>query len=256
MIASLGMYDRAETAAANDRLWGLIRDKLRADGIAAPDALTRGGGAYWQAWESPDLLLSQTCGLPFRSRLHAKVHLVGTPDYGLPDCQPGYYRSVFVARREAPRDSLQAFDGADFAYNEGGSQSGWAAPLARFGALNLSLRPALQTGGHRLSALAVLEGKADFAALDAVTWALISAHDDWAKGLKAIGTTDQTPGLPLITAPDMPAESLFNAFAHAIDALSAADRALLHLKGITRIPASAYLAVPLPQSPEQIAQSI
>lgn len=40
MIASLGMYDRPETMAANDRLWALVRDGLRARGIAAPEALT------------------------------------------------------------------------------------------------------------------------------------------------------------------------------------------------------------------------
>ena len=64
MIASLGMYDRTETAAANDRLWAGIRDGLRARGIAAPEALTRGDGAYWPAWQAPDLVLSQTCGFP------------------------------------------------------------------------------------------------------------------------------------------------------------------------------------------------
>ena len=61
MIASLGMYDFAPALqAANDRLWAGIRDGLRDHGIAAPDALTRGDAAYWQAWQSPDLVLSQT----------------------------------------------------------------------------------------------------------------------------------------------------------------------------------------------------
>lgn len=70
MIAALGMYDRAEVQPSNDRLWALIRVGLRATGLAVPDALTRGEGAYWPAWQSPDLVLSQTCGFPYRARLH------------------------------------------------------------------------------------------------------------------------------------------------------------------------------------------
>ena len=128
MIASLGMYDFGPVMAVNDRLWALIRDRLRADGIDAPDALTRGEGAYWQAWQSPDLLLSQTCGYPFRARLQGKVTYVGTPDFGVDGCAPGYYRSVLVARADDPRSTIADFDGARFAYNEALSQSGWAAP--------------------------------------------------------------------------------------------------------------------------------
>jgi hypothetical protein len=56
MIASLAMYDFGPAMAANDRLWALIRDGLRARGLDAPDVLTRGEGAYWPAWDAPDLI--------------------------------------------------------------------------------------------------------------------------------------------------------------------------------------------------------
>ena len=127
MIASLGMYDRAETAQANDNLWGLIRDRLRAEGHQAPDTLTRGSGAYWPAWEAPDLVFSQTCGFPYRARLHGTVTLIGTPDYGVAECPPGHYCSVFVARTDDDRGPLSAYSGAAFAFNDDLSQSGWAA---------------------------------------------------------------------------------------------------------------------------------
>ena len=45
MIAALGMYDRAETAPANDRLWALVRGSLRARGLQAPQELMRGAAA-------------------------------------------------------------------------------------------------------------------------------------------------------------------------------------------------------------------
>jgi ABC-type phosphate/phosphonate transport system substrate-binding protein len=253
MIASLGMYDFGPAMAANDRLWALIRDGLRARGIDAPDALTRGEAAYWPAWAAPDLLLSQTCGYPFRARLHTLVTYIGTPDYGVEGCAPGHYRSVFIARRDDPRQTLADFDGAAFAYNEDLSQSGWAAPQTHAAKLGLSLPPALKTGGHRLSAQAVAEGRADIAALDAVTHALLMDDEPAMAGLKTVGMTDPTPGLPYIAAQAADAGAIFDAVAAAIQALAPADRAALRLKGITRIPTAAYLAVPNPPAPDQLA---
>jgi ABC-type phosphate/phosphonate transport system substrate-binding protein len=253
VIASLAMYDFGPLMAANDRLWALVRDHLRAQGIAGPDALTRGEAAYWPAWESPGLILSQTCGYPFRARLHDRVTYVGTPDYGVEGCAPGHYRSVFIARAGDPRAGLADFDSARFAYNEGLSQSGWAAPQTHAAKLGLRLRPALQTGAHRSSALAVAEGHADIAALDAVTFAHLQALDPIAARLKVVGQTDPTPGLPLITAEGRDPAPIFAAVSAAIAALDPGDRATLRLRGIVRIPVDSYLAVPNPPSPEQIA---
>lgn len=255
MIASLGMYDFGPAQGANDRLWTLLRDGLRQRGIAAPEALTRGEHAYWDTWQSPDLLLSQTCGYPFRARLHDRVTYVGTPDYGVEGCPPGHYRSVFVVRADDPRQSLQDFDGARFAYNEALSQSGWAAPQTHAAKLGIRLPPALQSGGHRLSALAVAEGRADIAALDAVTHAMLQEVEPKVAGLRALALTDPTPGLPCITGNGQDPEPIFAVLSEAIAALPAADRATLHLKGLIRIPLATYLAVPNPPSPGQIAAS-
>ena len=254
MIASLAMYDFGAAMDANDRLWALIRSGLQARGIKAPAALTRGDAAYWPAWEAPDLVLSQTCGYPFRAVLHDKVAYVGTPDYGVEGCPPGHYRSVFVVRADDPRQTFGDFDGAPFAYNEALSQSGWAAPQTHATRLGIRLPPALMTGGHRRSALAVAEGRADIAALDAVTHALMQDDDaKLAQRLRVLALTDPTPGLPLIAARGADTGATFDAVAEAIAALPPADRATLHLRGITRIPTVAYLAVPNPSAPEQIA---
>ena len=256
MIASLGMYDFGSAQAANDRLWRLVRDGLRGRGVSAPDSLTRGEHAYWDAWQSPELLLSQTCGYPFRARLHGSVTYVGTPDYGVEGCAPGHYRSVFVARGDDARQSLADFDGARFAYNEGLSQSGWAAPQTHAAKLGLRLPPTVQTGAHRLSAEAVAEGRADIAALDAVTFALMQDALPVASRLKVVGMTDPTPGLPYITAQSRDPQPIYDAVSEAIAALDPSDRTTLRLKGFVRIPVADYLAVPNPPAPEQIAAMI
>ncbi|MBL9047398.1 MAG: PhnD/SsuA/transferrin family substrate-binding protein [Tabrizicola sp.] len=256
MIASLAMYDFGPAMAANDRLWARVRDGLRAQGIGAPEALIRGEGAYWQAWMSPDLVLSQTCGYPFRARLYPQVTYVGTPDFGVEGCAPGFYRSVFVARADDPRCRVGEFDGARFAYNEALSQSGWAAPQIHAAKLGIRLPPALQTGAHRLSAEAVAEGRADIAALDAVTFRLLSATAPGMGALKPVGLTDPTPGLPLITASTRDPEPIFAAVTEAIAALAPEDRAVLGLKGLVRIPVESYLAVPNPPSPDRLSGQI
>ena len=244
MIASLPMYDRPETAAANDRFWQAIRAHLG----EGPEALTREGD-LWDHWRSPDLIFSQTCGYPYRARLHGDVTLIGTPDYGLPGCPPGHYNSVFVARADDPRQTVEAFAEARFAYNEALSQSGWAAPQSHAIAKGFTFRNLVHSGGHRFSAQAVAEGRADIAGLDALTWVMLQRYDGFASGLRVVDQTTPTPVLPYITAKHRDAATYFTAVEAAIADLSSEDREVLHLKGIVAIPADDYLAVPSPPAP-------
>lgn len=250
MIASLAMYDWPELHAAHDRLWALIRDGLAGMGIDAPARLTR-DASLWALWESPALILGQTCGMPYRTRLHGHVDLVATPDYALTDAPPGYYYSQFVVHADVPGD-LSDFIDRTLAFNGQDSQSGWAAPQNHVARLGRRFCHTLHTGAHRDSARAVAEGRAAIAAIDAVTWRLIAAHlPAIAERLRVIGHSAPTPGLPLITARGRDATALACAVDQAITALTAGDRAALGLAGIAAIPAAAYLSVPTPAPPSQ-----
>ncbi|EAQ01887.1 hypothetical protein OB2597_00680 [Pseudooceanicola batsensis HTCC2597] len=250
MIASLPMYDRPETAGANDRFWDGVREHLAERGIAAPERLSRGED-LWSCWENPDLFLSQTCGLPYRSRLHGKVRIVGTPDYRLEGCPPGHYASWMIVRADDDRTEPHHWREKRFVFNEARSQSGWAGPLAHALRLGSGFASMRESGSHVASARAVAEGEADIAGIDAQTWRMIEACDPWADRLRRIGTTPPTPGLPFITGPHTPPETvaaLRAAIGAAIAALSAGDRAVLHLHDIVTIDAADYLAVPTPQA--------
>lgn len=253
MIASLPMYDMPDCRAANDRYWVLVRDELRARGIGAPDALTRGMPDFMAHWQRADLVLSQTCGFPFRAVLQGKVTLIGTPDFSLDGCPPGYYHSVFVVRADDARGDVLAFRDAAFAYNDATSQSGWAAPQTHAAGLGFKFTPAVKTGGHAVSAQAVLEGQADIAAIDAMTWALLQRNDAGLAGLRVVGRTEPTPCLPYVAALGVNHRAAFDAVSGAIAALDQGDRDLLGIKRLLFIPAPAYLAVPTPAPPDRFA---
>ncbi len=254
MIAYLGMYDRPETAEANDRLWKAIRTALEGAFKDLPQALDRTKDA-WDAWTAKDLVLGQTCGCPLRTRLYGEVQLVGTPDYGHEGCPPGYYHSVFVARKGSG-SGLQGFDGKAFAYNDSLSQSGWAGPLIHMQDAGLLPGSLIETGSHQASAEAVADGRADFASIDVLSWNMIQKYDAFAADLEVVDRTGNTPGLPFITALGNDPAPLFKALEQAILSLDAQTAKTLHLKGLVAIPMADYLAVPTPPGPVLTGQKI
>lgn len=249
MRAALSMYDRAENAALHDALWCAIRDRMAVHGLDAPVALERRADPA-ALWLAPDLVLGQTCGLPYRTRLHGSVALIATFDYGLEDCAPGHYRSVFVVRRDAGGSDPADFADARFAYNQPDSHSGWAAPQNWARARGFAFRPVLATGSHRATARAVAEGRADIGALDAVTWRDIERWEPALAGrLRVTGHSDTAPGLPLIAARGLDAGLIRQSVAEALTAVDGAVTGVLGIRGLAIIAAADYMAVPTPPAP-------
>ena len=245
MIANLMMYQRPQLVEAHDRFWQLIRRNLAISGMQSPATLSQDAEEFF-VWNHPELVLSQTCGMPYRTWLHDKVTLVGTPDYGVPGCQPGYYCSMILVRKDDPRNAIEAFRDATFAYNQTFSQSGFAAPYWHTKSKGFWFENRLQTEQHLESARAVAQGHADIASLDAVSWRLISAYEPFANQLRVLEATIPTPGLPLITSRGHSKDVIFDAVSQAISALTPDDKAGLGIKAIIPIPKAAYLAIANP----------
>ena len=250
MIASLMMYMRPELAGAHDRYWALIRQNLSEAGIDSPAALSQQAEEF-HVWKHPELVLSQTCGMPYRTWLHDRVALVGTPDFSLRDCPPGYYRSAIIVRAADPRQKTEAFRDAVFAYNQTFSQSGYAAPYWHLEPEGFWFENRLHTGQHLLSARAVADNRADIAALDAVSWRLMQQYEPFTSALRVLQWTEPTPGLPLITSKSADPQKIFDAVEGAIKRLHSSDRQILGLAGIVHIPKADYLAVRNPPDSRQ-----
>ncbi|MEM6488442.1 MAG: PhnD/SsuA/transferrin family substrate-binding protein [Pseudomonadota bacterium] len=245
MTAALPMYDLPARARATDALYAAVRRAAAERGIALPAERQQGAAAMALA-RARDTVLTQTCGFPFAWR-GDPVRPVTTPAYAAPGCDGPLYRSAIVARTDGPARLAEAA-GARVAVNEALSQSGHQALRLAVAVAGLSrpggfLGPAVATGSHAASLDAVREGRADLAAIDAVTLALIHDTAPWrVAGLVAIGWSAARPGLPLVTALGaVEAGALSDAFdACLADPALAETRAVLRLVGAERLPASAY----------------
>ena len=159
------MYDRPELRDAHDRFWAAIRANLGfgPENLSSPTDMA-------SFWQSDDLLFRQTCGMPYRTFLHDRVQLVGTPDYGLEGCSPGYYRSAVIVHSESKIHDFYELDGKNIAFNDGLSQSGWGSVIVEMQTKGLQPKRGIRTHTHASSIHAVRKREADFAAIDAHTW--------------------------------------------------------------------------------------
>ncbi|MFM0101125.1 PhnD/SsuA/transferrin family substrate-binding protein [Paraburkholderia nemoris] len=203
-IAALPMYNVTPALALEWREWlgdvlCMINPACR---IAEPDEDLH----VW--WRRPNLLISQTCGYPLTHGLHEQVQLIATPRFVAPGCEGAHYSSVLVTRKDAQFDTLAACRGARAAYNQDDSNSGMnvfrhaVAPLARAGAFFSAV---VRTGSHLGSLQAVIEDRADVAAIDCVTFAFVCDElPELARQVRQIGVTAASPGLPLIASRAVP----------------------------------------------------
>lgn len=216
-LAALPMYDWPECRDETDALWQGIRDGLRARGVAAPDALTRGGDVQ-AIWRDPDLLLAQTCWGPLEAGLANDVQVLAQPDYSAFEGGVGpLYSSAIVMRRDAaggamsmrsPEDGmarlpLDRMGGMRFAFNDLVSRSGYLGLIQdlREAGEGIDLfSQCLETGGHRQSLRAVRDGRADLCAVDCRSWALAQRFEPGMDLLLVAGWTARRPGLPYITS--------------------------------------------------------
>ncbi|WP_321793384.1 phosphate/phosphite/phosphonate ABC transporter substrate-binding protein [Caballeronia sp. J97] len=251
-LAALPMYNVAPALAADWReLLAHVRERL-ADWLSARGdtlEIVDPGSDLTAFWLRDDVLLSQTCGYPLVHALANRVRLIGAPDFDVPGCDNGAYRSVIVVGAHVAAQSIEDCRGLRAAYNDDNSNSGMnflrhtVAPLAQDGRFFAS---ATKTGAHLASLAALADSRADIAAIDCVTFAFAQAHlPELAATVRPIGTTASASALPFIASMLAPRDSIdiiFDALAGALDR----DRALatrLRLKGIVRRTQADYASI-------------
>ena len=211
LFAALPMYDLPEVRWANDALWRRMAERLRAVGVPAPPALTRGGDIAAE-WRNPNLLFGQTCGYPYVKALRGTVALVATPEYAFPGCEGANHCSFLIRRSADARADTAAFRGSVAAINDPGSNSGanlFRAAIAPIANGAPFFARVVTAGSHAKSLRAVAEGRADLAAIDCVSFALIGQADPGLiDAIAIVGRTVSSPCLPFIASAAHPPETL------------------------------------------------
>ena len=99
----------------------------------------------------------------------------------------------------------------------------------------------MQTGGHAASAEALIDSKADIAAIDALTWKFLLRDSDRISQLTILTITPETPTLPYITGLAQDMGSLRKSLNQAILSLDQKDRKALQIFGLVDIKVDKYL---------------
>ena len=238
LVALLPMYDSPWIAAANDALWASISSRLAEAGVQAPPRLTRDGDPA-ELWRHPGLILGQTCGYPYVTGLKGTVTLIGAPEYSFPGCEGASHRSFIIRRVDDPRRALGEFRGAIAALNAHDSNTGmnlFRASIAPIAGGKTFFSSMVVTGSHEASAAAVVDGHADLASIDCVSFALIKrGRSELVERIATVAESPLSPSLPFIASVRLPAptielvrKALFGALA---DPDLAETRAALGLKG-------------------------
>jgi len=210
MTASLPWYPFRQLEDAYALFWSYLRTALRDRDIDAPDTLAKTED-FRAHWATSDLLLSQCCGYHIATKAQ-KLEAVGVPHFLLKDIKPGQYKSVIVARKSDPAKHISEFRGRRAAFNEDQSYSGHTALL---GEIPEKLRvrdffsTTVPTGSHICSMEAVAKNQADVAAIDQVSFGLISeGYPDLAAQLHDIGKTKAAQAPPYVTSSARPEEEI------------------------------------------------
>lgn len=203
------MYDLPELRQATDAWWTGLARHLAAAGLRElPEALVRpavepAAEKLSAALCQPGLLVGQTCGYPLTHGLAGQVSYLGTPRYDAPGCRGSDYRSYVMLRAEEPARDVAALRNRRAAINAWDSHSGMnalralVAPHARGGRFFAQV---LTSGSHRQSLVLLRDGRADVAAVDCVTLALLRrVAPAELEGLEARFESAPAPALPYVT---------------------------------------------------------
>ena len=212
LLASLPWYDLPEVRSETDLLWCAMRQQFHAAGLSrVPNRLNR-EVVYNEQWTSNRFFFGQACGYDVRMAYAHHLTAVATPCYDVPGCEGSRYRSYVVVRDDRSYRSIEELRGKRCVINTPTSHSGMnvlralVAPLHCDGRFFSDVR---MSGAHERSLQAIQRGYADVAAVDCVTWALLSRYrPQELSGTRIIQETDLVPAPPYVTAADADVETL------------------------------------------------
>ena len=207
-IASLPWYYFPHLAPHYDALWRHVARELRGAGVEGVPAALADPMAYRAHWGDDDrLLLTQCCGYHVATGAQ-DLQVVAAPHFEIEGVAPGEYRSLIVMNKKSTARTLSDFKQGCAVFNENQSFSGYTAMLCTIppqfqgDQFFSELTPA---GTHHEAMKLIAAGEADVAAIDAVTYELLTSYDsELAANLRWIEQTEPAEAPPFVTSRRLP----------------------------------------------------
>jgi ABC-type phosphate/phosphonate transport system substrate-binding protein len=247
-LAHLAMYDLPEVRPAVENFWKGVARRLRDAGLPdVPLARSRHLTPH-ESWRHPELLLSQSCGYPALHEFRGHIRIVATPLYDAPGCEGTQHRSFIIVSADSMLKEIAELRGARFALNSWDSNTGMNLPRLSFAAFATHgrfLGEIVETGSHAESLARVAGKRADAAAIDCVTHALLARHRPAVVAkTRVLAASAPSPSLPFVTtrkASEATVSALRQALSEASrDPALEPARAALFLKGVVPSEEESY----------------
>ena len=202
--ASLPMYDFPEFRKASDAWWQGIARHLKQAGVEQVPELLLHDVPVKELWQHPELLLSQCCGFDVAYGLKDSLRVLLITDWDAEGCSTGHYSSWIVVHEDSAHQDIADLYGHTAIINGPESHSGMNSLFAKVQPHSVEGQFFKQvdiSGAHASSLEAIIERRADVAAIDCVTYALLKQYRPQAlDGIRIIGQTDEAPAHPYVTS--------------------------------------------------------
>lgn len=242
------MYDFPEVHWALDDLWCAIADNLRQRGMTGVPKDLIHTRPLAELWTAPEMYISQCCGLDVVKNYTRHLLPLATPISVASGNDGHRYRSNVIVHAASDVDCLEDLRGKICVVNGPESHSGMNVLRALIAPLsngNPFFAEVIESGAHEDSIAMVAAGKADVAAIDCVSFALLNRHRPASThSVRVLTHTEYGPAIPYVTRTDTKAETvdimrqaIIAAFAEPgiADALDT-----LFLTGVTVLPKDIY----------------
>jgi ABC-type phosphate/phosphonate transport system substrate-binding protein len=196
-----------------------------------------------------NLFLGHTCGYPYVTRWYKSHEPVCVPEFEVPGCDGVRYSSVFVTRADSEKSSPDEFRNSIAAINTRDSNSGMNVlrhEIAQYAQGAPYFNTVVISESHLESMNMVIQGKADIAAIDSVTYHFAVGQDllDASK-LKIIGRSRHTTGLPFVISRNIKfdREIIVDAMNSCLENIPDVHKSFLKIRRFSRVEANDYESI-------------
>lgn len=148
------------------------------------------------------LFIGHTCGYPLMKNLEDALTPICLPVFGVPGCDGKFYSSAFITSSDSTIKSLQDCHQGVAVINGKDSNSGMNVLRHAIATLSQGkhfFSKVIESGSHKKSLIEVSEGRADVAAIDSVSFALIAeAWPELTEKVRVFDYSARTCGLPFV----------------------------------------------------------